>query len=230
MPSPGHAIDVAGPGPRQFSFWTGPYSHAVNLAEVRDAYAAMADRYIELFGTSEQVHAEDLALIGRHLAIRPGRVLDLGCGPGHLTGYLRSLGVDATGIDMVPEFIAYAKTTHPGVPYRLGSMTDLDVADHSIAGILAWYSLIHLPPPDLDGVLAEFRRAIVPGGTLVVGFFDGDRVEAFDHKVVTAYRWPVHEFSERLARAGFTEVEHQRRPGNDTHRPLAAIAAVAAGV
>ena len=59
----------------------------------------------------------------------------------------------------------------------------------------------------------------------MVGFFDGDEAEAFDHKVVTAYRWPVDEFSERLARAGFTEVERRRRPSDGTHRPHAAIAA-----
>ena len=100
--------------------------------------------------------------------------------------------------------------------------------DHSVAGILAWYSLIHLPPPELDRGLAEFRRVIAPAGSLVVGFFDADEVGAFDHKVVTAYRWPVEEMSGRLARAGFTEVEHQRRPADGTHRPLAAIAAVAA--
>ena len=47
-------------------------------------------------------------------------VLDLGCGPGHLTDYLRSLGVDAMGIDMVPEFIAHAKATHPTGRYQLG--------------------------------------------------------------------------------------------------------------
>ena len=93
-------------------------------------------------------------------------------------------------------------------------------------GILAWYSLIHLPPPDLDKVLAEFRRVITPAGTLVVGFFDGDELATFDHKVVTAYRWPVDELAERLTRAGFTEVERERRPGDGTHRPHAAIAAV----
>ena len=92
-------------------------------------------------------------------------------------------------------------------------MESLDIAEHSISGILAWYSLIHLPPPDLDGVLAEFRRAMAPAGKLVVGFFDGDEIAPFDHKVVTAYRWPVDEFSERLARAGFAEVERLERPG-----------------
>jgi SAM-dependent methyltransferase len=197
----------------------------VNLEQVRQAYASVADLYIGLFGTSQQVHADDLAFIGRHLSSRPGTVLDLGCGPGHITGYLRSMGVDATGIDLVPEFIAHAKAAHPSGKYQLGSMEDLDVANQSIAGILAWYSLIHLPPQDLDGVLAEFRRAMAPAGTLVVGFFDGDEIAAFDHKVVTAYRWPVAKLSERLTRAGFTEVERWQRPSDGTHRPHAAIAA-----
>ena len=201
----------------------------MNVEQVRDAYASVADLYIDLFGTSQQVHADDLAFIERHLSIRPGNVLDLGCGPGHITAYLRSLGVDATGIDLVPEFIAHAKAAHPTGTYQLGSMKSLDVENHSIAGILAWYSLIHLPPQGLDEVLAEFRRVMAPAGTLVVGFFDGDEVAAFDHKVVTAYRWPVDELSERLTRAGFTEVERQHRPGDGTHRPHAAIAARAEG-
>jgi SAM-dependent methyltransferase len=202
----------------------------VHVDQVRDAYASVADLYIELFGTTQQVHADDLAFIGRHLSIQPGNVLDLGCGPGHFTGHLRSLGVDAIGIDMVPEFIAHARAAHPTGSYRLGSMTSLDVGNDSIAGILAWYSLIHLPPADLDGVLAEFRRVMRPAGTLVVGFFDGDEVAAFDHKVVTAYRWPVDEFSERLARAGLTELERRQRPADGTHRPHAAIAAVMGGL
>jgi SAM-dependent methyltransferase len=198
----------------------------VKVEQVRDAYSSIADLYIGLFGTSQQVHADDLALIGRQLTIQPGTVLDLGCGPGHITGYLRSLGVDALGIDLVPEFIAHAKAAHPTGRYQLGSMKGLDAENHSIAGILAWYSLIHLPPPDLDAVLAEFRRVMTPAGTLVVGFFDGDELGPFDHKVVTAYRWPADELSERLTRAGFTEVERQHRPSDGTHRPHAAIAAV----
>ncbi|MDG6103770.1 class I SAM-dependent methyltransferase [Dactylosporangium aurantiacum] len=200
----------------------------MNVDHVRDAYASVADLYISLFGTSEQVHADDLAFIGRHLAAVPGPVLDVGCGPGHITAYLRSLGADAGGIDLVPEFIAYAEATHPGVPYRLGSMQRLDVEDASLGGVLAWGSLIHYPPAELDGVLAQLRRVTAPGGTLVVGFFDGTDVAAFDHKVTTAYRWPADELSTRLARAGFTEIDRDHRPGDETRRSHAAIAATAA--
>ncbi|MET8200867.1 class I SAM-dependent methyltransferase [Micromonospora taraxaci] len=195
--------------------------------KVRQAYASVADLYIGLFGTREQVDADDLAFVARHLATRTGPVLDLGCGPGHLTGYLRSLGVDASGIDLVPEFIAHARAAHPGVEFHIGSLESLDVVDGSVGGILAWYSLIHLPPEELDGVLAEFRRALAPGGALVLGMFDHDEVGPFDHKVVTAYRWPVDEISERLSRAGFVEVEHLRRPREGDVRPHVAFAAVA---
>jgi SAM-dependent methyltransferase len=189
----------------------------------------MAEQYIELFGSRAQVHADDLALIARHLSIRPGTVLDVGCGPGHLTDHLRSLDVDAIGIDLVPEFIDHARAAHPNGRYELGSMRRLAVPDRSVAGILAWYSLIHVPPDDLDGVVAELRRAMAPAGTLVAGFFDGDEVAAFEHKVATAYYWPVDEFAARLRRAGFAEIERRRRPGvaEPGRRPHAAIAAIA---
>lgn len=203
------------------------YSAGVDRDKVRQAYASVADLYIGLFGTREQVDPDDLAFIGRHLATRTGPVLDLGCGPGHLTGYLRSLGVDATGIDLVPEFLAHARAAHPDVEFHSGSLESLDVVAGSVDGILAWYSLIHLPPEELDGVLAEFRRALAPGGPLVLGMFDHDEVGPFDHKVVTAYRWPVDEIGERLTRAGFVEVERLRRPGEGDRRPHTAFAAVA---
>ncbi len=66
-----------------------------NKEQVRRAYASVADLYIDLFGTSRQVHPDDLAFIGRHLVSRPGAVLDVGCGPGNVTDYRRGLGVDA---------------------------------------------------------------------------------------------------------------------------------------
>lgn len=199
----------------------------VDETRVGQAYASVAELYIELFGASEKVHADDLALIERHLVGRAGRVLDLGCGPGHITGHLRARGVDAAGVDLVPEFIAHARATHPGVAFHVGTMARLDVADYSVVGVLAWYSLIHVPPPDLDGRLAELRRVLAPGGALVLGLFPADELGAFDHKVATAYRWPLDEIARRLARAGFTEVERLQRPADGDQRPQAAIAAVA---
>jgi SAM-dependent methyltransferase len=187
----------------------------------------MADQYIAVVEGGRQAPEQDRSFVRRHLTGLPGPVLDLGCGPGHWTAYLHSLGVDVTGIDVVPEFLHHGRTTYPGVPFRLGSMTDLDTGAHSVSGVLAWYSTIHLPPPELDRALAGFHRLLSPSGVLVIGFFDSDDgVAAFDHAVTTAYRWPVDVLAARLADAGFTEVERmQRQPAERPDRRYAAVAA-----
>ena len=50
--------------------------------QVRQAYEATANRYIELFANSTDVHADDLGLITRHLSIRPVSCSMWAVGPG----------------------------------------------------------------------------------------------------------------------------------------------------
>lgn len=194
-------------------------------AAVRRCYTEVADVYIQTFGTIDQVDPEDLGFLERNLSHCDGTVLDAGCGPGHLTAYLTGLGLTAWGIDLVPEFIDSARSNWPEVEFTVGSVNTLDVGDRSLGGILAWYSLIHCEPGALADVLIEFRRAMSRGGTLVVGFFEGDEIGPFDHRVATAYRWPTDEMSRTLSTAGFTEVDRLRRGGSDRMRPHAALAA-----
>jgi SAM-dependent methyltransferase len=196
---------------------------------VRDAYSKKAEQYIELFASCVYMHAEDLDLINRNLSEQTGAVLDVGCGPGQLTEHLRTLGVNATGIDLVPEFIKHATAAVPDGRYLLGSMQQLPAPNGSLAGILAWYSLIHVAPSELDIVLIELRRAMGLGGALVAGFFHGAEIVGFEHGIVKAYYWPVDDFSDRLQQAGFTEIERLLRPGLDQpgRRPEAAIVAIA---
>jgi hypothetical protein len=72
-----------------------------------------------------------------------------------------------------------------------------------------------------------FRRSLAPGGTLVLGYFEGDDdVAPFDHAVLRAYRWPADLLSQRLAERGFAEAERlQRRVAERPDRKCAAIAA-----
>ena len=202
----------------------------MQLPVVRASYSRASAQYIDLFDGDWEAHEVDAAFIRRHLHQVPGPVLDLGCGPGYWTAYLHSLQVQTTGIDVVPEFIEYARAAHPGPEFRLGSMNDVDAPNECVAGILSWFSTIHTSPADLSAVLTEFRRLLAPAGMLVLGFFHSeDELEAFDHAVVTAYRWPTPELVTRLAEAGFVEVERmQRQVVERPDRRYGAIAARAA--
>jgi SAM-dependent methyltransferase len=103
-----------------------------------------------------------------------GPVADVGCGPGYVTGYLHDVGVEAVGIDLSSEMVAIARRDYPSSRFEVGTMTDLDLADASVAGIVAFWSVIHVPDHAIPGVFEEFRRVLRPQGLLLVGFHVGD--------------------------------------------------------
>ena len=129
---------------------------------VQAAYTAIHNLYIESFGSPTDLDPEDTAFATTHLS--PGPVLDLGCGPGHFTKFLTDAGIPTTGVDLVPEFIAHARSAYPNIAFELGSLRALDAPTESVPGILAWFSLIHMDPTELPAVLAEFHRVLTPVG------------------------------------------------------------------
>ena len=75
---------------------------------------------------------------------------------------------------MSPEMVALARRDHPDIRIEVGTMTDLDLADRSLTGVVAFWSVIHVPDQSVPGVFAEFRRVMRPAGSLLVGFHVGD--------------------------------------------------------
>ncbi|MEU8077627.1 class I SAM-dependent methyltransferase [Catellatospora citrea] len=148
------------------------------LADTRTSYDTVADSYSDL--TRDALAAEPHLSAGLGLfadlvrAAGAGPVADVGCGPGHITAHLHRLGLDVFGIDLSPAMIEVARREHPGLRFEVGSMTGLDLADGSAAGLLAFWSLIHVPDEAVPGVLGQFRRVLRPGAPLLVGFHVGD--------------------------------------------------------
>ena len=193
---------------------------------VEAAYTDRAAEYVEHLGTIASVHPSDVQLVSAWAADVEGPLLDAGCGPGHWTAFLAAQGRDVRGIDAVPAFIDNARRTFPGVPFTTGSIDALDAGPGTVGGVLAWYSLIHHDPGSIRRPLDEFARVLGPGGTLLVGFFLGPVVEAFDHAVVTAWRWPAEALEQELHAAGFDVVEtHTRVAASGSPRPHGAVLA-----
>ena len=136
-------------------------------------------------------------------------VADLGCGPGHLTAHLATLGVPAFGVDLSPRMVEIARGAYPHVDFREGSMTGLDLADGELGGILAWYSTHHTPEDQLSTVFAEFHRTLAPGGHLMLGTHVGDesvhRQQAYGHQVdLGSHFLPPDRLAELLMEAGLS--------------------------
>jgi SAM-dependent methyltransferase len=176
----------------------------------RAGYDAIAEPYTERF-RAELAHAAlDRALLAAFAEVvgPDGDVLEAGSGPGGVTAHLRALGLRVRGIDLSPAMVALARREHPGIAFDVGDMAALDVPDGVLAGLVAWYSIIHVPTPELPAVLAEFHRVLRPGGRLLLAFQVGDDVshhdEAFGHPVSLDFRrLRPDTVSALLADAGF---------------------------
>ena len=88
--------------------------------------------------------------------------------------------------------------------------------------MLARWSIIHTPPPEVPVLLAEFHRVLAPGGHLLLGFSSTDGptppAEVFDHSVAPAYRWWPGHLAELLRTAGLTEVARMIREPEPTDK------------
>ncbi|MEU3709842.1 class I SAM-dependent methyltransferase [Streptomyces catenulae] len=193
---------------------------STHLEATASAYAAIADLYADLTRNALDDFPLDRAVLAAFAelvrAAGPGPVAELGCGPGYLTAHLRDLGLDAFGVDLTPAMIDLARAAYPDLRFEVGSMDALDLADDTLRAVVSWYSVIHTPPEELPAYFAEFRRVIAPGGHLLLGFFEAEDgpLTPFDHKVTTAYRWPIDDLAELARKAGFTEVGRMlREPG-----------------
>ena len=147
----------------------------VYLTATRAAYDTVAGPYAAHFDHELTGLPLERALFTAFAELTHGsRVADVGCGPGHVTNYLHSAGLDAFGVDLSPGMVAVARLAYPGLRFEVGSMTALDLPDGSLGGIVALYSIIHIPPDRLPDVFTEFRRVLAPGGYLLVAFQIGD--------------------------------------------------------
>ncbi|MEV4624399.1 class I SAM-dependent methyltransferase [Asanoa sp. NPDC049573] len=184
------------------------------LSDTRTSYDTVAADYADQVRTllaSSPYERAMLALFAEQvLAAGAGPVADVGCGPGRITAHLRTLDVDAFGIDLSPGMISVARRDHPGVRFEVGSMTDLTLPAGSLGGLVAWYSLIHVPDDEIPLVLAHFHRALRPGAPLMLSFHVGDgtrlKTEGYGgHPMnVQVHRRQPARVATWLAEAGFT--------------------------
>ncbi|WP_405821424.1 methyltransferase domain-containing protein [Streptomyces sp. NBC_01390] len=207
------------------------------LHATRASYDAMAADYTERYADHLADLPLDRALVAAFAELvraqGPAPVADIGSGPGWVTARLHALGVPVFGVDLSPRMVALARRAHPELRFHVGSMTSLDLPDETLGGVLALYSIIHVPDAALPTVFAEFHRVLAPGGHVLLGFQTGPDTghlhleERFGHEMSLDYWFRTPDtVAGLLAKAGLTlQSQTIREPDGDETRQRAYLVA-----
>lgn len=138
-------------------------------ALVGGQFGSRAEAYLH-----STVHARspDLdALVALMKDQRDARVLDLGCGGGHVTFNVAPLVREVIAYDLSPEMLgvvarAAGERGLNNVATRQGTVESLPFEDHSFDAVLSRFSAHHWR--DLDAGLREAARVVKPGGTVAI--------------------------------------------------------------
>lgn len=142
--------------------------------------------YIERFRAMARA-GDDLAGEARlvdAMVPRGAHILDAGCGPGRLGGYLATVGHRVVGVDVDPALIEAAEQDHPGPHWLVGDLAELDLPARGIAEpfdviVSAGNVMTFLAPSTRGLVLSRLRAHLKDDGRAVIGFGAG-RDYAFD--------------------------------------------------
>ena len=193
---------------------------------VQRAYNAASAAYAEMFLNELDQKPLDRELLQKFTTKVEGngRVLDIGCGPGHTTAVLHGHGLNVCGVDLSPEMIDRAEREFPGVDFEAGDFFSLNVGNSSIVGLVAFYSIVHLSPAELPDAFAEFARVLAPGSPLLLAFHVGTEVVHTEDFLESGFSLDFTYFDPDrvvacLAECGFVEIERTQREAYESEYP-----------
>ncbi len=140
-----------------------------------DMVGTFGDDYLYFYEESiDDVHSDaDTAEILGLLELPAGsRVLDAPCGHGRIARRLAAAGMEVTGVDLTPAYLAQARADPElppgGVTYLQGDLRALPVEGPFDAAVCWLNSFGYYDDADCHRVLEEFHRILRPEGKVAI--------------------------------------------------------------
>jgi SAM-dependent methyltransferase len=148
-----------------------------NRSDIEASYDSVAAEFVEEFFGELARKPFDCQLLDRFAEVMRGKgqVCEIGCGPGQIARYLKDRGVDMRGIDLSQQMVDHAKRLNSDITFEKGDMRALaTLPDSSLAGVVLFYSIIHLKRDDVLPTLKELNRVLEPEGKALISFHGGE--------------------------------------------------------
>jgi len=185
-----------------------------DLNKIETQYDKLAKEYAETFSDEHEEKPKDQEILKRFsIEIGDRRpVWDFGCGPGQTTKYLTNLGIEISGLDLSEKILEQARTIHPGIHFRKGNILELEFENDSIAGAVAFYSIIHFTEEQVETACYEVFRVLQPGGIFLFTYHIGEEtihVEEFLGKKIDidVMLFTTEFIYSCLKKSGFEKIE-----------------------
>ena len=134
---------------------------------VRAGYDALGDRYGAWSATIEGDPRERFLDAFMVLLDDGAAVLDLGCGPGVPSTKRLAERFAVVGVDLSERQLALARKNVPAASFVCADFANLDFPNESFGGVVALYSLTHVPREDHAALFQKIARWLQPGGVFL---------------------------------------------------------------
>ena len=153
-----------------------------DLKKIKRTYDTVAKEYAEEFYGEHEKKPKDQEILHRFAQEIGNRspVWDFGCGPGQTSKYLKDLGIGISGLDLSEKSLEQARAIHPEIHFRRGNILELEFEDDSVAGIVAFYSIVHFTEEQVKSAFHEIFRVLQPGGLFLFTYHIGQETIHLD--------------------------------------------------
>jgi len=197
---------------------------------VRESYDLVAKQYAAEYYHELQGKPFDCQILARLGQLVPDteRIFDLGCGPGEIADFLCRIGTLAGGVDLSHNMLKVGKDLNPAVKFVQACMMELPFADHSLAGLVSFYGIVHFTLSEVQAAFQEFFRVLKNGGYILFSFHVGHEIVSIEsflnqqgailnfiyfdvREIVNTVKDVGFEIQELVVRDPYVGVEHPSR-------------------
>ena len=146
------------------------------LNNITRMYDTVAKEYSKAFSGEHEKKPKDREILRRFSREIGNKkpVWDIGCGPGHTTKYLKNLGIEISGLDISDKILEQARINYPEIHFRKGNLLKLEFENDSIAGIVAFYAIVHFTEKQVGIAFREVFRILKPKGIFLFTYHIGE--------------------------------------------------------